>query len=198
MKFLKLMPFKLFFTIGMLASASLALGMATKKELKELKATFKTIPRLKHDRLLLRQACNRFYKMPGFPETLQRIVKSNSDCDHDGRIWEIECALKIQAANCSLAHPECVIEFNQFKSDQAGASREFDIITNKRWIECKNICWNICRNSDKWIKQFKEQKSIASDYSVQYFVFSKKAIPESWQDWFKQQKIKFADSKIFE
>lgn len=142
---------------------------------------------------LLKAAIDSFYATPGFQETLQFILNDNDESKYKGCLWEIECAL-------NLCERESILAFNQHMPDDSG--REFDIITNKHWIECKNIepkQWR--KKKQKFFKQFIEQRNIVTEHNqtntpIKYTLCSKNEIPVKWKAWFDENNISYCKSFI--
>lgn len=73
--------------------------------------------------------------------------------------------------------------------------REFDIITQNKLIECKNINWEkLTEDRIRDLKeQFAEQLKIAKDIGKEFEVHSKNLIPKMWKKWFEKKGIKFLE-----
>lgn len=151
----------------------------------------KTFPALHENADVLVKATQALYKISGFSDTFKKTISSaeNEGC-FKGNMFELEHALKITES----LYPERILGFGviiKYKKLQ----REFDIVTDQRCIECKNISWLHKKNDEKLQCQFLEQKKLVKAYNrttrkaAVYQVVSKQPIPETWQEWFKQQDI---------
>ena len=71
--------------------------------------------------------------------------------------------------------------------------REFDIITQTKLIECKNIDWLKVAVEDvgDMKGRFGQQASIAKGLGKLFEVHSKQPIPQAWKSWFVQKGITF-------
>ena len=72
--------------------------------------------------------------------------------------------------------------------------REFDIITQNKWVECKNLNWekiDTVRDITRYKTNFQQQKLIAQHHNKFFELYSKQPIPTSWKEWFKTNNIIF-------
>ena len=151
----------------------------------------KTFPQLSENADLLVKATQAFCKISGFNDTFKKTVSSAAnEGSFKGNMYELEHALAITEA----VHPQTILGFGiimQYKKMQ----REFDIVTDKSCIECKNISWFYKKNKKKLQCQFLEQQKLVNFYNritkqaAVYRVVSKQPIPANWQEWFKKQNI---------
>ncbi|MGB8367611.1 MAG: hypothetical protein WCD44_04595 [Candidatus Babeliales bacterium] len=105
-----------------------------------------------------------------------------------GAMYELEKALEL------MEKKETILEFGKhLKFDSV--SHEFDIITNKRLIECKNINWATLTEEKlrKMKSIFGGQKTIAKGLDKIFEVHSKTSITESWKQWFTKKGIIFVE-----
>jgi hypothetical protein len=148
-------------------------------------------PVLHENANILVKATQALFKITGFSGTFKKTISSaeNEDC-FKGNLFELEHALKITESQ----QPETILGFGviiKYKKKQ----REFDIVTDKRCIECKNISWVHKKNDEKLKCQFLDQRKLVAAYNRTtrkasiYQVVSKQPIPATWQEWFKQQDI---------
>ena len=146
---------------------------------------------------LLLRASKYFHNTPGFITVLRKIKSSSHNCHStQGYEYEIEKAVHITKSN----NNEKVSKFDhKIKCPHSKKSREFDLRTNKRLIECKNIEWK--KASGKRLKkQFLDQRDLATHYNktngtnIMYVVCSKNPIPKRWKAWFHDNKIAFEET----
>jgi hypothetical protein len=99
-----------------------------------------------------------------------------------GALYELEKALSLQKKG------EPILQFGE----KIGG-REFDIITSKKMIECKNINWGRMNAEAIHNKQstFMHQKTIAESKNKIFEVHSKLPISHSWKQWFEKKGIPF-------
>lgn len=107
-----------------------------------------------------------------------------------GAAYELEVALQLEQRG------EKIMAFGR----KIGG-REFDIATETKLIECKNISWEklIDSGSDEVVKAsinkakgtFGTQQKLAEDSGLQFYVYSRNKIPEYWKNWFKTKNIIF-------
>lgn len=154
-------------------------------------ASQKTFPALHENADVLVKATQALFKVRGFSDTFKKTISSteNEGC-FKGHLFELEHALNITES----LQPETILGFGviiKYKKKQ----REFDIVTDRRCIECKNISWVHKKNEQKLQCQFLEQQQLVNAYNrttrkvAVYQVVSKQPIPATWQEWFKQQDI---------
>ncbi len=170
-----------------------------KRALSALNARQKDRPKPLSDEAfsVVNEARDRFGEAPGFQKTLFTLLRNlNNEGFTRGYLYELEVALALDHQG------NTVRRFGAIR--RAGSlCREFDLITDTHWIECKNITW-ACVPVDgnkKWARhlkeQFLEQRSIVANYNrkhgknITYAVCSKNEIPLSWQFWFKKHSIDF-------
>jgi hypothetical protein len=88
---------------------------------------------------------------------------------------------------------ENIIKFGEHLGIPQASSREFDIITQSKLIECKAVDWSKLAvdkiNDMKSI--FKQQLNIAKHHGKDFQVHSKYALPNELKNWFNIQGIKF-------
>ena len=98
------------------------------------------VPRIRTHELILDRAIAQFINTPGFLASLQRLCATAlTDANSfKGSLYELEQALAIVESKSD----ETVLGLNQQLSCPKGIlKKEFDICTNLRLIECKNINW---------------------------------------------------------
>lgn len=139
-------------------------------------------------RCMVGRALQRFSTTPGFAATLQHIIKSAQYPCVKGYLWELEYALHLNDQN-----NEEVLAFNTMIHDVHGRFvKQFDIITPRQWIECKNIAWH---TSTKQTKKLREQLSKQHMLVLQqrtptlHTLSSKQIITQAWHQWLKQHAI---------
>ncbi len=105
-----------------------------------------------------------------------------------GAMYELEKALELIERN------ELPLEFGKHLKFET-TSREFDIITNKKLIECKNRNWlqitgdELADMKDK----FGDQIKIAKGLDKIFEVHSKRPIPDVLKQWFNKKGIRFIE-----
>jgi len=114
----------------------------------------------------------------------------NNVIDIKGPIWELEKALQLTELE------ETIIAFDkEYAAEILGkiVTREFDIITEKALIECKNINWatRIGSSAEKLQNQFLEQQQVAQAHGKIFEIHSKGPIPLAWQQWFTEHTMKY-------
>lgn len=115
-----------------------------------------------------------------------------------GPLYELEKALKLEAAG------EKVLEFGR----KVGG-RDFDIITAKRWIECKNIDWDRLKLTGESLlddkiqdaiakaqSTFCQQAELAKKFNANFELHSKNKIILKWEDWLVKKKISFYEDNL--
>lgn len=113
----------------------------------------------------------------GIPET-----RSYSLGGASGAAYEIEAAYKIMLSGEEITSLSTKI-----------ASREVDIVTKTRLIECKNIDWSKLSANvlEKHKSSFGELKKIATELGKEFNVLSKRPIPDSVKEWLIKKGITF-------
>ena len=112
-----------------------------------------------------------FSKTKGFAQTVKSFIEQSTSQSAYGHLFEIEVAIQIEEQKDKTG--ECVQAFNQLYANpktgtkKRARKREFDLVTNKRLIECKSG-----DPSKGHRKQFKAQKQIASQLAQQVSAFS--------------------------
>jgi hypothetical protein len=99
-------------------------------------------------------------------------------------------AYEIEKAYDLMQRGEKVIEMGK----RCG-SREFDIITNTKYIECKNIDWStIPRTKITDMKStFGQQAQVAKQQGKIFEIYSKQPISQYWKGWFAEKQIKVVE-----
>ncbi len=103
-----------------------------------------------------------------------------------GAMYELEKAVKL------VEKGEVVTSLGQ-KLIFETSVREFDIITQFKLIECKNIDWSkiVMAEIDKMKMRFGQQAKIAKGLGKVFEVHSNKPIPLDWKSWFIEKGIAF-------
>lgn len=150
---------------------------------------------VRHHGPLITRAIAHFGSTPGFWPTLKLIIKHPTDYNYiKGYLWELEHALEIKQS----CPQEKIIALNKhMPNTDNGKSRQFDIITSKRWIECKNNKRLRFKNerADGLRKQFTQQQEIVDlhnkihNTAILYQVSFKEPIQLKWISWFRQKHI---------
>jgi len=104
-----------------------------------------------------------------------------------GAMYELEKGLE-------LIKNEFPLKFGKHLRFES-TSREFDIITSKRLIECKNIDWSKITPGElaKRKGQFGNQMKIAKGLGKTFEVHSKWSIPDVLKQWFRKKGIPFIE-----
>lgn len=139
----------------------------------------------KHEQLLEAGIIN-FALTPGFSIVLSKLFCQSNKLPHHfkGTLYELAKALEIHRSGTG----ERVVSFNQIIEGKS-AKREFDIITNFRFIECKALNWETIAQSDVLRQQLYDQKQIAGD---SFHLCSREMIPWQWRNWLDAQGIKYS------
>lgn len=125
-----------------------------------------------------------------------------------GHVWEIEVALWLENYFKTRNIKDKVSRLD-IHVQRSGSEfhREFDIVTNQLYIECKNVHWDAYKQQDtdqygKTIdrtRQFIDQKMIVGDLQqdgrrdIRYLVVSKWGLNPSWSGFFNTKTIGFID-----
>lgn len=146
----------------------------------------KTINFLLFHKTIFDSACMQFSNTPGFQTLLNTLVKT-IPYEHvvKGYFYELTTAL---ACNHLNDPNYTVTAFGPMvHSYDNTIHRQFDVLTTKYIIECKNIHWRVLTAAYK--NQFSEQKTIidslnkAYQEDMLYRVWSKNTVPSSIQQW---------------
>jgi hypothetical protein len=109
-----------------------------------------------------------------------------------GALYEAEAAVILREKGKN------VLEFG--RTAQAGkiSAREFDIITQDSWIECKDWTWERLIDADINTAKgtFQQQKLIAEAHNVSFEIYSKKPIPDFWKQLFTEMNIIFHEGSL--
>jgi len=118
----------------------------------------------------------------------KKIYESGKLGTARGAMYELEKALELIEQN------EFILEFGKHLKFKT-TSREFDIITSKRLIECKNVDWSKMAAQELATKkaQFGSQIKIAKGLGKIFEVHSKKSIPDVLKQWFRKKSIPFIE-----
>lgn len=156
------------------------------------------VHRMRTHESVIDRATAQFITTPGFLVSLQRlfataITDANS---FKGSLYELQQALAIVESKSD----ETVLGLNQQVScPQGKLKKEFDICTNLRLIECKNINWPPKPAYAYPLRtQFEQQNKITQLLKAQngtelYFhICSKERIPHSWQALFDDLEIRYS------
>lgn len=156
------------------------------------------LPRIKKHEQLIHRSIRQFLKTPGFLYTLQQffghaITDPNS---FKGCLYELEQALEIAENETG----EIVLGINQQLScPEKVLKKEFDICTNLRLIECKNIQWPSSPAHAHHLRvQFEQQLHISlllnahQKQEKDFHICSKERIPNAWCQWFDDQGIRYS------
>lgn len=153
----------------------------------------------KHQQLLESSVIN-FALTPGFSKVLGKLFDQADKCApyFRGTLFELEKALEIQRSGTG----ERVISFNQLvqaNTQRGSLCREFDIITDRRYIECKAINWQILGvHAPQLEKQLLDQQAIIRALSILHnqklalHLCSRELIPDGWRIWLDEKKISYS------
>ncbi len=142
-----------------------------------------TFPEVTDNEKILHASIDHFIFVPGFIITLQKLLTRLNTHAAKGHLFELSHALHIRKR-----YPEeTITSFNKLLC--AGSiTRELDLVTPRRVIECKNIDW-ARGNTQNLRAQFKEQSLIAAFNDIPYQIHTKQEPPKAWREWFKQNNI---------
>jgi hypothetical protein len=103
-------------------------------------------------------------------------------------------AYEVEAAYNLIQKGEEVIGLGEH-IQYGSTSREFDIITKNKLIECKNINWakNVRDPNNSMPIRFGAQAKIAKGHGKIFEIHSKQAIPDEWKHWFREKNITFIE-----
>lgn len=147
------------------------------------------------------EAIKRFDDAPGFRAPLVNAIKDICHSLYFSKYWyDITAALQIKDA----MPEETVIAFglptNYGPNCPKGAMH--NLITYKRWIECKTIDWNSpVYSSGKKLKNLRrallEQQTLVAEYNekqesaLSYELFSKYPMSDAWNKWLEDYEIPY-------
>lgn len=153
----------------------------------------------KHQHLLQSAVIN-FALTPGFSKVLGKLFDQADKCApyFKGTLFEIEKALEIQRAGTR----EQVLAFNHIiraDTQRGYLCREFDIVTNRRFIECKAVNWQTLGiNTPQIQKQLLDQQAIIKALGIRHHkelplhLCSRDLIPDNWRMWLDQEGISYS------
>jgi hypothetical protein len=148
-----------------------------------------------------KEALEKFASTPGFSNRADaivgRIARANPggvESAVKGAYYEAKVGLEIAKA-CETTG-EIVEQFGFracVKNVVGGCEtslRDFDVLTNRRLIECKNCLWT-AKNIEKVQRAFGDTQKIARQIGKELWLFSKSAIPEDLKHWLIARGINF-------
>lgn len=151
----------------------------------------------------LKKSLEHFSETEGIVTKIYELLGSTDTVRFfDGHIYELEKALAIYERNDGEHIEAFSAPLYCYKKRKF---RVMDIITNRRFIECKNIDWNYVPADKDWNavcklrKQFLNEQALAhienerTNGKKQFIVASKKAITLGWQAWFKEHSIAYEE-----
>lgn len=154
----------------------------------------------RHESLLAMGIVN-FALTPGFNILLSKLFEqANKKCPHHfkGTLYELTKALEIQRSGTG-EHVEAFNQIIEEKTPQQGSlRREFDIVTNKRLIECKTVNWNTIAHTYAVRQQLLDQKQIAlalqsrNKKDRMFQLCSRELIPWCWRNWLDTNGINYS------
>ncbi len=153
-----------------------------------------TAPSLSSNQDIIVKSVDTFYGIPGYDLLLKKLLASgmkNNETEFKGTLYELETALKI-----TTAHHEKILAFQQIVALN-GMRREIDIMTNKRWLECKSWEQWEYRRLPGLHKQVLDQKALTQEYNathdekITFEVVCKGDIPDTLKQWFQENDIRF-------
>lgn len=146
-----------------------------------------------------------FRDTPGFIETLSKFIqnlKNRREHIAKGYWYEIITAHKL-----TTIEDQTVLGFNQIiENPHTKLRREFDIITDSSWIECKNRDWSIVdrlKASRKQLhKQLLDQKKIVAlhntyntyEVPIEYELHSHHTISPAFKKWLNKHGITYSEN----
>ena len=150
---------------------------------------------------IFKEALEKFVSTPGFSDRADAIVGRMARANPGG----VESAVKgayyeakvgLEIAKAGLRTGEVVEQFGFrecVKNVVGGCEtslRDFDVLTNRRLIECKNCLW-IPDNIKKVQRAFGDTQKISRQIGKELWLFSKSAIPDDLKRWLMTRGIKF-------
>lgn len=156
-----------------------------------------TIMPIARNRQMLEQSHDLFYDVPGYQGLVGRIIQHagvpNEEDHFRGALFELQKAIEIEEADSD----EYVQAFNQklIGEESNRVLREIDIVTNKRWIECKDIQEH--KKLGDYKKQIASQQKLALLYNltakapITYEVHFKSTVSEALLDWLDGKDIAY-------
>jgi|GEM_PF-2617464 hypothetical protein len=142
------------------------------------------------------EAIEHFTQTPGFLEKMHDLLLyANHPSFAKGHMYELEAALTREE------NGNRVIEFcHDFYCKRTRRIRSIDLVTNKHFIECKNINWGLHRTG---IKAERIQNQLLSykaftqspdnDKKRTLLLVSKQPISDQWKDWLEEHKIAYEE-----
>jgi hypothetical protein len=145
---------------------------------------------------IIQLALDTLMHIKGFSGLIRLLIRNinNSNC-FSGLLYEVEKGLQIYLEN----EQEELVEFQRIVTvSYTNKTREFDIITTQRIIECKNINWAKKTYRKQFIAQKKAVKKLnkKNGTNLMYEVCSKQSIPQAQQQWFTTNNINFSSDKV--
>lgn len=155
-----------------------------------------TIHLLAKNEDLIQNSISLFYQTPGYFTVMKRILDNAAANDAKqfcGVLYELKTAVEIEESGT-----ETVVEFGKKASDD-DTSREIDLVTDARWIECK--AWRtwpkrIVTSLQKQVvdqQKLMESHNKANQTNMRFQVSFQAPIPEHLQRWFAQRRIEYTD-----
>jgi hypothetical protein len=147
-------------------------------------------------------ALRKFDSTPGFNKTLQTfLINIKTPNRAKGFLYEMQKGVQL-----TQNKDETIEAFAQeIYIDDESPMREFDIFTDKRWIECKDVNWPArplnSPSMQKTQQQLVDQQRIVQQYNktnknaIAYEVHSKQPISAPWKQWFANNKITCVEEK---
>lgn len=171
-----------------------------------------TYPTVINNQIVLENSVHYFWGTPGYIGTLMAFLRHANEPASKGRLYEIQCAVALHQCQkkkdmFKRAHCHYIQAFNTQRVAQKKSgellSREFDIITNDCWIECKDRNFEqIVLESTKSTPictQLLDQKEIVDVHnkthrtSVTFQLYSKQVLPYTWKEWLNIHHIPFCE-----
>lgn len=136
----------------------------------------------------LHHANDYFFQVPGYINFLKRLFSCQNEAHIRGALFEVQLALAIHTHESD----EVILEFGKtIPKPNNQPKTEIDLVTNKRWIECKSRSLET-KNVSKLKTQLIAQKKLADEKEVRYEVHFKLPINEQFARWMKSHEIEFA------
>ncbi len=143
---------------------------------------------------------------PGFANRLH-IVLQTLQLQTNGELYEIEKALQIIQSPHNRYACEKIEDMNPIiKLPQESTATYFDLRTQYRLIECKNLNWNdnpkeqspgTVKLRSQFLRQQKTVFLLNQNYNTAYLyqVHSKRKVPGTWLEWFQKNGISVVEEK---
>lgn len=148
---------------------------------------------------VLPEAIDAFYLTPNFLKVTRKLLLNVDNENAKGYMYEITQALLLH----KQLHQIRAFGIYQVTPVTHYTQREFDLITDTHWYECKaQSKWPSLQSKQgrKLQQQFSDQKQITHDYNlthnttIVFEVRSQQSAPDYWRTWFQEQGIMYTST----